>query len=75
MPNICIPQDITLTGEVVETFEREDEHLAKIALSRMHLEVPMRSLIAVHLGDRLQLMMTITIQDIQPITGLEDTGA
>lgn len=75
MPNICMPQDITLTGEVVETFEREDEQLAKIALSRMHLEVPMGSLIAVHLGDRLQLMLTISIQDIQPTTGLEDTGA
>ena len=75
MPNICMPQDITLTGEVVETFEREDEQLAKIALSRMHLEVPMRFLIAVHLGDRLQLMLTISIQDIRPTTGLEDTGA
>lgn len=75
MPDICIPQDIILTGEVVETFEREDEQLAKIALSRMHLEVPMRSLIAVHLGDRLQLMLTISIQDIRPTTGLEDTGA
>lgn len=75
MPNICISQDITLTGEVVETFEREDEQLAKIALSRMHLEVPMRSLIAVHLGDRLHLMLTISIHDIQPTTGLEDTGA
>jgi hypothetical protein len=70
-----MPQDITLTGEVVETFEREDEQLAKIVLSRMHLEVPMGSLIAVHLGDRLQLMLTISIQDIQPTTGLEDTGA
>ncbi len=75
MPNICIPQDFTLTGEVVETFEREDGQLAKIALSRMHIEVPMRSLIAVHLGDRLQLTLTISVHDIQPTTGLEEIGA
>jgi len=50
-----------LTGEVIETFEREGKQIAKISLRTCHIEVPMDLVDAAHLGDTVRLSVVVAV--------------
>jgi hypothetical protein len=56
---------VVLTGEVVETFEREGKKIAKISLRMCHIEVPMDVVDAAHLGDTVHLSAVIPVNRIE----------
>jgi hypothetical protein len=55
---------VLLTGEVVETFERDGQQIAKLSLRSFHMEVPIDLVHAAHLGDRVHLAVTISIDKL-----------
>lgn len=72
MHAINTPCSVSLTGEVVEIFEREGIQLAKISCRPVHLELPMAMLDAAHLGDTVHLEGIISIQNVEPDIRFED---
>lgn len=54
-----------LTGEVVETFERQGKQVAKISLRMCHIEVPMDLVDAAHLGDTVRLSVVVSVDRME----------
>jgi|PlaIllAssembly_1097288.scaffolds.fasta_scaffold152327_2 hypothetical protein len=63
---------LSLTGEVVETFERDGAPVAKILLQSVHLEVPQEALHGAHLGDRLRLHLAYLVESIELDLHIDD---
>ncbi len=72
MEFIGVPQHVSVTAKVVETFERNGAQHARVFLDPIRLEVPMDQLDTAHLGDVVQLDATIAIENVQLTIGYED---
>jgi hypothetical protein len=55
---------LILPGEVVGTFERESRAVAKIRTAPFHLDVPLEDPDLVHLGDKVQVKVHVTVESI-----------
>ena len=72
MPDPRSSRMLSLTGEVVETFERDGTPVAKILLRPVHMEVPQEALHGAHLGDRLRLRLAYSVEGIDLDPHIDD---
>jgi hypothetical protein len=72
MSDLQVPHSLSLTGEVVETFERDGVPVATIRLKPVHMEVPLQSLHGAHLGDSVRLRITCSVQHIDQDPHIEN---
>ena len=75
MPKVGSAHTGSLTGEVVEIFERDGEQIATILFRSIQLEVPMQTLDAAHLGDIVSVDALISIKNIEPFFRAADPGS
>ncbi len=64
MMNPRIEKDLTISGEVVETFERNGVRIAKVSFTSLHIELPMETLEAAHLGDKVIVTARLVLQSV-----------
>jgi len=72
MPDPRSSRMLSLTGEVVETFERDGTPVAKILLRPAHMEVPQEALHGAHLGDTLHLRIAYSVESIDQGLHIDD---
>ena len=70
MNSIGTPHKVSLSGQVIETFEKEGKSIAKISVKPFQLEVPLDVLDSpqldiAHLGDAVLLEATIHVEKIE----------
>ncbi len=57
---------VELSGEIVETFEKNGARYAKIVLKPCHLELTLDAVTDLHLGDEVAVEASITIECVRP---------
>jgi hypothetical protein len=65
MRGTAIPHKVLLTGEVVEMYERDGKHLAKIALRAGCIDVVIDIDSDTHLGDTVAIDAGLSINKIE----------
>ncbi len=56
---------VTLHGEIIETFENQGRQFAKISIAPTYLDIPTETLNEVHLGEKLKLEVKFLIENIE----------
>jgi len=64
MSELQTPQALSMTGVVVETFEREGIPIAKILIRPLHMEVPLEAVRGTHLGETVRLYVTCSVKSV-----------
>jgi len=67
MTSNLIRDKFSLTGEVIETFEKDGRSTAKVALKTCHIDIPMDAIPDTHLGDIVVLEADISVQDVKAL--------
>jgi len=67
-------QQVSLRGELVETYEGHGNRVARIYLSQVQIDMPMQLLPEAHLGDQVILDATITVNSVSPCLRQKNAG-
>lgn len=64
MENLPTTRDLTLRGEVVETFERDGIRIVKVSFPLLQIELPSEILDAAHLGDKVNISARLVLHSV-----------
>ncbi len=67
MTNAQLPVvgELTIGGEIVETYERDSSAIVKIYVKSGYLEVPIAKECEIHLGDRIQMESSVSFSHMK----------
>jgi hypothetical protein len=65
MKQASIPEHVSVTGKVVEMFEKEGKPVTRLAMNSFYLDVPTDYVPEAHLEDTVQIDGKLTIETVQ----------
>jgi len=60
------PEEIKLVGTIIKTYQRSGKHVVNVSFDPMRMDLEFDEPFDIHLGEKVEISMTVTIIDTKP---------